>query len=113
MRPYPNVNAGHWQVSSNGGAEPRWSHSGKELFYRDGVGTGTSAPGSLIAAQVQPGPAFALGAQQRLFAAGGFISGITTQGYVVAPGDDRFLSPAGRERYRRTAGNAGAGGELV
>jgi eukaryotic-like serine/threonine-protein kinase len=53
-RPFPNVNAGRWQVSGGtGGAEsPFWSRSSKEIFYaqRDGqmaavpvVGTPASA----------------------------------------------------------------------
>src|SRR5262249_22794707 len=24
---------GKWQISSNGGKQPQWSHDGKELFY--------------------------------------------------------------------------------
>ena len=35
VRPYPNVEGGKWQVSSDGGVEPLWSHAGDEIFYRD------------------------------------------------------------------------------
>lgn len=35
VRPFPNVDAGKWQVSINGGQFPLWSHSGRELFYGD------------------------------------------------------------------------------
>jgi serine/threonine-protein kinase len=33
VRPYPNVNAGKWQVSPGGGSRPLWSRRGDELFY--------------------------------------------------------------------------------
>ena len=33
MRPYPDVNSGHWQVSTGGGTRPLWSRTGQELFY--------------------------------------------------------------------------------
>jgi serine/threonine-protein kinase len=38
VRPFPNTDDGKWLVSSNGGTEPAWSRSGRELFYRDGGG---------------------------------------------------------------------------
>jgi serine/threonine protein kinase len=38
VRPYPEVNSGHWQVSSGGGTQPRWSHNAEELFYAAPVG---------------------------------------------------------------------------
>jgi serine/threonine-protein kinase len=33
VRPFPEVNAGRWQVSTAGGDGPRWSPTGTELFY--------------------------------------------------------------------------------
>ena len=38
VRPFPNTEDGKWLVSTNGGIEPAWAHSGRELFYRDGSG---------------------------------------------------------------------------
>ena len=35
VRPYPDVSAGRWQVSTGGGRQPLWSRDGRELFYRD------------------------------------------------------------------------------
>ena len=37
VRPYPDVEAGRWQVSANGGTSPRWSADGRELFFYDGT----------------------------------------------------------------------------
>jgi serine/threonine-protein kinase len=33
VRPFPDVESGRWQVSTDGGTSPRWAHSGRELFY--------------------------------------------------------------------------------
>ena len=33
VRPFPNVDAGQWQVSAGEGAEPVWSPTGREIFY--------------------------------------------------------------------------------
>ena len=33
VRPYPDVEAGRWMISTAGGTRPRWARSGQELFY--------------------------------------------------------------------------------
>ena len=33
VRPFPNVDAGRWLVSTDGGIQPLWSKNGQELFY--------------------------------------------------------------------------------
>ena len=38
VRPLPNVSARRWQVSTGGGAAPRWTRGGRELVYQDGQG---------------------------------------------------------------------------
>jgi serine/threonine-protein kinase len=35
VRPFPNVDAGKWQVSIGGGTNPVWAHNGEELFFAD------------------------------------------------------------------------------
>ena len=84
VRPYPNADGGRWQVSRNGGGEPLWSHTGRELFYRDGGG-------GLVSAIVNPGPSFALGDQRVLFPASAFLSDNTHRQYDVTPDDRRFV----------------------
>ena len=34
VHPFPDVNAGRWKVSTDGGDEPRWSPDGEALFFR-------------------------------------------------------------------------------
>jgi serine/threonine-protein kinase len=38
VRPFPNAQDGKWQVSTLGGINPKWAHSGRELFYINGSG---------------------------------------------------------------------------
>jgi eukaryotic-like serine/threonine-protein kinase len=42
VRPFPDINGGRWQISTNGGSKPVWSRSGGELFYLDREGLLTS-----------------------------------------------------------------------
>jgi serine/threonine-protein kinase len=84
VRPWPDVSAGRWQVSRDGGSEPQWAHSGRELFYRNGRG-------EFVAAAVVAGSGFATGEHRVLFSASGFIGSSAQVNYAVAPGDQRFL----------------------
>jgi len=84
VRPFPNTAEARWQVSVAGGSEPRWAHSGQELFYRNGAG-------DLIAAEVRATPTFAVLSQQSLFPAATFATNSAHHGYEVSPDDQRFL----------------------
>ena len=33
VRPFPEINMGKWQISTNGGSSPLWSPDGKELYF--------------------------------------------------------------------------------
>jgi serine/threonine-protein kinase len=81
--PFPNTAAAKWAVTTRGGTEPLWSHSGKELFYRDGAG-------NLAAVEVRSTPTFALGRSTALFPAAAYYSAGTAE-YAVGPDDRRFL----------------------
>ena len=59
VRPFP-VGDGKWQVSSTGGADPRWRRDGKELFY-------LATTGTLMAVAVEAGSVFKPGVPQPLF----------------------------------------------
>jgi len=47
VRPFPDVTGGKWPVSTNGGSQPLWARSGKELFFidRSGALTGVRVEG--------------------------------------------------------------------
>jgi eukaryotic-like serine/threonine-protein kinase len=71
------------QVSRGGGNSPRWSHSGRELFFESG--------GMLVAVAVPPGPALTPGPPRPLFELAGFRVARNRPQYDVAPGDQRFV----------------------
>ncbi len=83
VRPFPNTNDGRWQVSTDGGREPVWAHSGRELFYK--------GSGNLMVVEVLPGATFVTGARRVLFSTQGYRSGSTHQFYDVTPDDQRFV----------------------
>jgi Tol biopolymer transport system component len=37
VRPFPNAQDGKWQVSTSGGTNPKFSRSGRELYYANGA----------------------------------------------------------------------------
>ena len=53
VRPFPNSDAGRWQVSNGGGGSPVWSADGNELFFLNGANR-------LIAAELGTGPGFSV-----------------------------------------------------
>jgi serine/threonine-protein kinase len=82
--PFPNTGAAKWAVSTHGGSEPCWSHSGRELFYRDGSR-------NLVAVEVKNMPTFSLGRSTTLFPAAEFSALDLSPQYAVARDDRRFL----------------------
>jgi serine/threonine protein kinase/Tol biopolymer transport system component len=84
VRPFPDVDAGRWQVSTGGGVTPRWSADGSELFFLDGERR-------LVAAQIDAGDAVQVVGREVLFEvpATFMVSDIFIP-YDVAP-DGRFV----------------------
>ena len=85
VRPFPNTGDSRWQISAQGGQEPVWAHSGKELFYR--VAGTTNAQ---MAMAVTPGRTFVPGARRMLFPLIRYSMNASHQQYAVAP-DGRFV----------------------
>ena len=84
VRPFPDVGSARWQVSTAGGRDPVWSHSGRELFYR-------SAGDKLMSVGVRPGTTFAFEQPKALFATTAYVPGGPTGSFDVSPDDKRFL----------------------
>jgi serine/threonine-protein kinase len=82
--PFPKMGPGKWAVSSAGGTEPLWSHTGKELFYRDGAG-------NLRAVKVKSKPTFSAAGSTVLFPAADFFALPFAAQYAVSPDDQRFV----------------------
>jgi eukaryotic-like serine/threonine-protein kinase len=100
VRPFPATTGGRWQVSNGGGLEPRWSSSGRELFYLDG------GP-HLVAAQIRPGPSFEVTELKPLFDASEYAMDPYHQSYDVMPGGRGFVF------FRPRQANRAAGGVTV
>jgi serine/threonine-protein kinase len=84
VRRYDDPGAGRTQVSVAGGAEPRWAHSGRELFFR-----GPRA--EMMVAEVTLGAAFRARPPRVLFPATRMASDYFHRSYDVSPDDRRFL----------------------
>jgi len=82
VAPFPSM-ATSRLISRGGGSEPRWAHSGRELFYKSGD--------QLMVVPVVPGPTLTLGVPRALFTVSGYASARNRQQYDVAPDDRRFL----------------------
>jgi Tol biopolymer transport system component len=84
VRPFPDVEAGKWQVSTAGGTSPVWAHSGRELFFMNGSH-------EFVSQAVLPGAAFTRGAQRVLFGMAGYRELNNYSSFDVSPDDRRFL----------------------
>ena len=71
-------------ISTDGGVQPLWAHSGRELFYRNG--------GKVMVVSIQTEPTLKAEAPRLLFThPEGFASNYTPLTYDVAPDDQRFV----------------------
>jgi serine/threonine-protein kinase len=88
VRPFPDVNAGRWQISTNGGDSPLWSRDGRELVYRTGD--------AVMAVSVKTTPTFSLETPWTLFR-GTYVSNVFMAGnwdfatWDISPDGKRFL----------------------
>ena len=82
--PFPDVGSGLVQVSTDGGDDPVWAHSGRELFYRNG-------PNELVAVEVSGTPTFVVGQQAVLFSMADYLPSNGNPLYTVSPDDQRFV----------------------
>jgi len=80
--PFPGP-GGKWQVSTGGGAGPRWAGDGRELFYRAGD--------KMMVVEVETRPTFRVGIPKALF------EGRYDLGYDVGADGKRFLMMKGIE----------------
>ena len=86
VRPFPDVDAGRWQVSTVFGDEAVWAHNGRELFYQ-----GAGRPGEQMVAEIIVDPSFAVGQQQVLFPMVDYRQGNGHAGYDISPDDRRLV----------------------
>jgi serine/threonine-protein kinase len=82
MRAFPD-GRGKWQVSTNGGKQPRFSRNGRELYYVEGD--------TLIALAISMEPIFSAGQATRLFRNNGLALASSYSQYYDVSADGRFV----------------------
>jgi len=81
---FPSLD-GKWQISTDGGGDPRWSHSGRELFF-------IANDRRLMAVSVKSGQRFEAGPPAALFDTGNQPGwAVSRNHYDIARTGDRFL----------------------
>ena len=81
VEPVPGP-GGRWQISTNGGEQPRWVRNGREIVYRNGT--------KMMSATVQMQPTFGAAKAVELFDRK-FDRGGTVGGYDVTPDGQTFV----------------------
>ncbi len=82
VRPFPGPGS-KWQISADGGTEPVWARSGRELFYRNGD--------KMMAADIATQPSFSARKPKVLFEGHYESYGPFSSYYDVSPDGQRFL----------------------
>ncbi|MDA2933702.1 serine/threonine-protein kinase [Acidobacteria bacterium AH-259-D05] len=85
VRPFPKVEEGKWQISTDGGVEPRWAANGRELFYRNEIGD------QMRVVEITTEPTFRAGTPKLLFEGIYQRSAGGSAFYDVRPDGQRFL----------------------
>jgi serine/threonine protein kinase len=83
VRPFPDINANLYQISTEGGECPLWNKNGRELFYY-------LPPGIMMSVPIETSPSFKPGDPKVLFK-GEYYSTYNETQYSVTPDGQRFL----------------------
>jgi Tol biopolymer transport system component len=85
IRPFPEVDQGKWQVTTNGGSCPRWSPDGRELIY-------LGDDNAVMSVAIETDPALSLGIPRKLFQ-GSYVGKGATEGipWDIHPDGKRLL----------------------
>ena len=97
VRPFPSVDSARWTVSVNGGAEPRWSRNGRQLFYR-------TPAGDMMSIQVAAGDAFLPSTPVKLFTNPHLATDAYHPTYDVDLDDKRFIMIRSSQKNAQTLG---------
>jgi hypothetical protein len=84
VQPFPEGD-GRWQVSIQGGTEPLWARSGRELFYRNGD--------QIMSVTMTAEPEFSVGKPRTLFEGRFEQNPVMAASYDVSPDNQLFITP--------------------
>lgn len=82
VTPFPGATS-FQLVSRDGGTEPRWAHSGRELFFR--------SENEMMVVPITPGPTLVAGTPRPLFSLSGYREARNRQQYDVSLDDRRLV----------------------
>ena len=97
VRPFPAVDSARWTISVNGGTEPMWSRSGRELFFR-------TQSGDMMAVPIAAGSAFQAGTPVKLFNAPYLLSEDRHHSYDISLNDQQFIMIRNSQKSAQTLG---------
>jgi serine/threonine-protein kinase len=84
VRPYPDIDAGRWQVSSAGGEDPHWSADGSALYFQ--------GPREVMRADVDSGESFRFDTPEPVFTTADYIMvGNAPRRFDVSVDDERLM----------------------
>jgi len=83
VRRFPSLD-GKWQITTDGGNEPRWGPDGQEIYYR------RASDNSVLAVSVETEPSFTAG-KPRVLITGDYLDLGTPPSYDVSLDGQRFL----------------------
>ncbi len=85
VRPFPNADAGKWQISTAGGTSPLWAKNGREIYFIERR--------QMRAATVTTTPTFDVGTTRTLFAIPADVYSAETDNYAPfdVAADGRFI----------------------
>ena len=82
--PFADSTGARWQLSTEGGYEPTWSPTGREVFY-------ISPSHELVAVEVTTADGFKVGNRRTLFSVSGYRRHFTHRAYDVLPDGKHFV----------------------
>jgi Tol biopolymer transport system component len=97
VRPFPAVDSARWTISVSGGAEPMWSRSGRELFFR-------TSSGDMMAVPIAAGGAFQAGTPAKLFTAPHLLADDRHHAYDISLNDQQFIMVRNSQKNAQTLG---------
>ena len=83
VRPFPDLEAGFWPISSGFGLEPKWAGDGRTLFFRRST--------NVMAVPIQADVTFTWGTPEVALEGPDYISFGRNSRYDVSPDGQRFL----------------------
>ena len=91
VRPYPATDTDRWQVSIDGGGDPKWSADGTHLFFRK-VLDAEGRMSAMYSVSLEAGEVFKAGQPSVLFTSDHLTQDLfKINGYAVAGDGERFL----------------------